>query len=168
MIATVDIEEYIDGFVGTNEGKLPDGISMTRGNLDDMDLGYFEGAMESPVDSDKYEGSMGYVGFESRTKTLAFYEKHKIAILEVMDELIETVEFGDREQFLQRLLSREVDSGELFASYKAMVSGEKGQSEYKHELREKLILALVNSMIYWAFASYSSLVELKDRFVEMD
>lgn len=158
MVATVDLNEHPDGFLGINQSVT---YYIGAGHFDEI----------HNEEKDGYERSFGYTGFESRKNTLLFFTKNKIAILEVMDELIENGrkpngEKQDVKSFLEGLIPYHMqDMSDVFSAYKNMITDEGVLTKHQQLLREKISLALVNVVIFYALSSYESLLERQD-FIE--
>lgn len=153
MIASVDPDEHLDGFLDINKS-----VTMYLGR------GYFNSIHNE--DNDGYARSFGYTGFESRKNTLEFFTVNKAAMTEVMEEIIRTINAGDVKRFLMGLIPYGMDDNDdALAAYESMIKSDVVLSEKQKALQERMILALVNQTVYYSLSKFESLLE-RDAFFE--
>ena len=142
--SSVDDMQMLDGFIDCNHGGRGDG----------------NGGRDS-----------SYLGFMDNAKNLVFFNNHKAAILDLMNEVIDQRCKGDEKQYIYSLAYSNgiIDStvinandSSLLCAFDAMISdGSESQSAHA-VLQDQLTLAVLNDVIYQSLNAYDTIVEAVD------
>ncbi|MBO6225370.1 MAG: hypothetical protein J6N72_07975 [Psychrobacter sp.] len=112
-----------------------------------------------------------YLGFTDNAKNLTFFNVNKVAVLEVMEHVIEHDYDGDRKRYLHELAySKSISStsginpqeDDLYHAFTAMITGGNEHQPVDTDLQAQITLAVLNDVVYQSLSSYDCIQEMVD------
>lgn len=108
---------------------------------------------------DRIETQNHFIGFSTKQSRLDFFLEYREAFLDVMDDIVRSYDVGKREDYLTKLTGNEwIDEDDLYAVYGSIVVNTNDLSVRLQEIKEQVIISLVDDVIYFSLVQYQSLL----------